>query len=101
LTGLANRDLFTARLATALTARSGRPATADVGVLYLDLDGFKQINGLPEPKGSAITDTIPAHHCTTEPTWTLEDEIARCEAIIPGLCPAWCNEPAGHAYQVV
>ena len=44
LTGLANRDLFTDRLKAALTQRSGRPARGDVGVLYLDLDGFKQVN---------------------------------------------------------
>ncbi len=44
LTGLANRHLFTARLTAALTQRSGRPVRGDVGVLYLDLDGFKQVN---------------------------------------------------------
>jgi len=44
LTGLANRDLLTARITTALTRRGGRAAVGDVGVLYLDLDGFKQVN---------------------------------------------------------
>ncbi len=44
LTGLANRTLFTGRLAEALKLRSGRPARSDVGVLYLDIDGFKSIN---------------------------------------------------------
>jgi diguanylate cyclase (GGDEF)-like protein len=44
LTELANRDLFMAQLAGALTQRGGRPPGADVGVLYLDLDGFKQVN---------------------------------------------------------
>ena len=44
LTGLANRGLFTARLTAALTPRSGRPVRADVGVLYLDLDWFKEVN---------------------------------------------------------
>ena len=44
LSGLANRTLFAARLAEALTRRSDRLATADVGVLYLDLDGFKAVN---------------------------------------------------------
>ena len=44
LTGLANRALFAARLTAALTRRGGRPARGDVGVLYLDLDGFKQVN---------------------------------------------------------
>jgi len=44
LTGLANRTLFNARLAAALTKRSGRSAKPDVGVLYIDLDHFKHIN---------------------------------------------------------
>ena len=44
LTGLANRDLFTGRLTTALTRPSERPGGGDVGVLYLDLDEFKQVN---------------------------------------------------------
>jgi diguanylate cyclase (GGDEF)-like protein len=44
LTGVANRDLFTARLNAALARRPGRPVRGDVGVLYLDLDGFKQVN---------------------------------------------------------
>jgi diguanylate cyclase (GGDEF)-like protein len=44
LTGLANRTLFVDRLTHALTPRSGRPASGDVGVMYLDLDSFKAIN---------------------------------------------------------
>jgi diguanylate cyclase (GGDEF)-like protein len=44
LTGLANRDLLTARLAAALARRSGRPAGGDIGLLYVDLDDFKHIN---------------------------------------------------------
>jgi diguanylate cyclase (GGDEF)-like protein len=44
LTGLANRALFTQRLEHALTPRPGRLTGADVGVLYLDLDGFKTVN---------------------------------------------------------
>ena len=42
LTGLANRSLFRDRLEHALagSTRSARP----VGVLYIDLDGFKQVN---------------------------------------------------------
>jgi diguanylate cyclase (GGDEF)-like protein len=44
LTGLANRTLFNTRLVAALTARVARPLQADVGVLYVDLDNFKQIN---------------------------------------------------------
>ena len=44
LTGLANRDLFAARLTSALTTRSGRREVADVGLIYIDLDGFKLVN---------------------------------------------------------
>jgi diguanylate cyclase (GGDEF)-like protein len=44
LTGLANRTLFMDRLTQALTPRHGRAASGDVGVLYLDLDGFKAVN---------------------------------------------------------
>jgi diguanylate cyclase (GGDEF)-like protein len=44
LTGLANRDMFMRQLTRALTGRSGRGPGADIGVLYLDLDGFKQVN---------------------------------------------------------
>jgi len=44
LTGLANRNRFTQRLASALTPRANGPTTSDVGVLYLDLNGFKPVN---------------------------------------------------------
>jgi len=44
LTRLANRALFSQRLTSALTRRSARTARADVGLLYLDLDGFKPVN---------------------------------------------------------
>lgn len=44
LTGLANRARFMERLTSALAARSGRGAASDIGVLYLDLDGFKPVN---------------------------------------------------------
>jgi diguanylate cyclase (GGDEF)-like protein len=44
LTGLANRTLLSVRLEAALTPRLGQPRSPDVGVLYLDLDGFKPIN---------------------------------------------------------
>jgi len=44
LTGLANRALFNARLVAALTRRPGRSVGPDVGVLYIDLDRFKQVN---------------------------------------------------------
>jgi diguanylate cyclase (GGDEF)-like protein len=44
LTGLVNRALFNARLVAALTRRPGRSARPDVGVLFIDLDGFKRVN---------------------------------------------------------
>jgi diguanylate cyclase (GGDEF)-like protein len=44
LTGLGNRMLFAEELARALSAQSDRRSTSDVGVLYIDLDGFKSIN---------------------------------------------------------
>jgi diguanylate cyclase (GGDEF)-like protein len=44
LTGLGNRLLFQEELDRALGTQGGRRSTADVGVLYVDLDGFKSIN---------------------------------------------------------
>jgi diguanylate cyclase (GGDEF)-like protein len=44
LTGLANRVLFAEKLAEALTERPGRRRVPDVGLLYIDLDGFKPVN---------------------------------------------------------
>jgi diguanylate cyclase (GGDEF)-like protein len=44
LTGLGNRILFAEELDRALTAQGGRRSHADVGVLFIDLDGFKSIN---------------------------------------------------------
>jgi diguanylate cyclase (GGDEF)-like protein len=41
LTGLANRRLFASRLEAALSRRAG---AREVGVLFLDLDGFKPVN---------------------------------------------------------
>ena len=44
LTGLSNRLQFTEEVERALGARADRRSEADVGVLYIDLDGFKSIN---------------------------------------------------------
>ena len=44
LTGLGNRLLFTEELTRALGTQEVRRSEADVGVLYIDLDGFKSIN---------------------------------------------------------
>lgn len=44
LTGLGNRLQFAEDLAQALDTQSDRRSSADVGVLYIDLDGFKSIN---------------------------------------------------------
>ncbi len=44
LTGLSNRMLFDQRLTSALTQRPGRQSLKDVGLLYIDLDGFKPVN---------------------------------------------------------
>lgn len=44
LTGLANRSLFADRLTTALTGRRSQVAATQVGLMFLDADGFRQIN---------------------------------------------------------
>ena len=44
LSGLANRTLVHEKLAAALTPRSTRVHSPDVGVVYLDLDRFKSVN---------------------------------------------------------
>jgi diguanylate cyclase (GGDEF)-like protein len=44
LTGLANRGLFADRLTAALTGRRSQFTGTQVGLMFLDADGFKQIN---------------------------------------------------------
>jgi diguanylate cyclase (GGDEF)-like protein len=44
LTSLANRALFVERLAAAMAPSGPTPGEPDVGVLLLDLDGFKPVN---------------------------------------------------------
>ncbi len=44
LTGLANRLLFVERLRRALRARPDPRRPSGVGVIYVDLDGFKEVN---------------------------------------------------------
>ncbi|MCW2523794.1 MAG: putative Diguanylate cyclase protein [Frankiales bacterium] len=44
LTALANRVLFADRLSLALTPRPGRPLIPAVGLICLDLNGFKTVN---------------------------------------------------------
>jgi len=44
LSGLVNRTLLNVRLEAALKPRRGQHRGPDVGVLYIDLDGFKAVN---------------------------------------------------------
>jgi diguanylate cyclase (GGDEF)-like protein/PAS domain S-box-containing protein len=44
LTGLPNRDAFVDRLGQALLRTRRRKSTSEVGVLFMDLDGFKNVN---------------------------------------------------------
>jgi diguanylate cyclase (GGDEF)-like protein len=43
-TGLANRVLFEQRLTKSLKLRPGEAACADVALIFIDLDGFKEVN---------------------------------------------------------
>jgi diguanylate cyclase (GGDEF)-like protein len=57
LTGIGNRDAFVDRLQAAL--EDGRSAAAPVGVLYIDLDGFKAVNDrLGHPAGDEVLKVV-------------------------------------------
>jgi diguanylate cyclase (GGDEF)-like protein len=60
LTGLANRDLLRSRLER--VAPEGRSAIRRVGLLYLDLDGFKQVN---DTQGHDAGDQLLRHVAAT------------------------------------
>lgn len=70
LTGLHNRSVFTERLAEALERHEG---TGLVGVLYCDLDGFKEVNDL---LGHAVGDRLLAHAAERIMRGIREDDTA-------------------------
>lgn len=65
LTGLPNRALFLDRLTLALSRRARRPDHS-CGVLYLDLDRFKEVNdGLGHAAGDVLLKAISDRLCAT------------------------------------
>ncbi len=73
LTGLANRRLVVDRIMTAMT--QARRSKGSMAVIYLDLDGFKQINDtLGHGAGDALLTTVAAR---LKKTVREEDTVAR------------------------
>lgn len=65
LTGLPNRALFLDRLTLALSRRERRPEHS-CGVLYLDLDHFKELNdGLGHAAGDVLLKEVAERLCST------------------------------------
>ncbi|MFE8069840.1 diguanylate cyclase [Marinobacteraceae bacterium S3BR75-40.1] len=74
LTGLANRSCFLERLQSALARAQDRPE-ARVGLLYLDLDGFKPINdALGHEAGDHLLKTLATRFADAVRS---EDTVAR------------------------